>query len=153
MGMIAVSRGAGQTPLLYINMAQETCTTSPYLSRPKSGSCGLDASPANLQVSADGGKTWTAAPTRGFPLWQPGNTLQNPGAPLGVLNDGSVLFLANVAQDADIFYAWKLGETSWQHVGPNFVTVSSAFVVPGAKNVVCVVTGGQSNFAVSTFSV
>ncbi|HEY7355481.1 MAG TPA: sialidase family protein [Ktedonobacterales bacterium] len=149
MGMIAVSRGSGQTPLLYINMAKETCTTSPYISRPRSGSCGLDASPANLQVSANGGKTWTAAPTRGFPTGQP----QSPGMPLGVLNDGSVLFLASMAQDTDGFYTWKLGETSWHHVGPNFTGASSAFVVPGAKNVVCVVTGHQSNFAVSTFSV
>jgi hypothetical protein len=73
--------------------------------------------------------------------------------PLGVLNDGSVLFHASVVQDTDGFYTWKLGETSWHHVGPNFTAASSAFVVPGAQNVVCVVTGVQSNFAVSTFSV
>jgi hypothetical protein len=92
MGMIAVSRDNGQSPLLYINMAKETCTTSPYISKPDAGSCGIDVSPANLQVSADGGKTWKAAPIQGFPTAQPNKTLQNPGAPLGVLSDGSVLF-------------------------------------------------------------
>lgn len=152
MGMIAVSRDNGQSPLLYIDMAKETCTISPYISRPNAGSCGFDASPANLQVSADGGKTWTSAPTRGFPTFQ-GNTLQNPGAPLGVLSDGSVLFLAQQLQGPEGFYTWKLGETSWHQVGPSFNAVSSAFVVSGGRNTACLVTGLQSNFEVHTFSV
>lgn len=152
MGMIAVSRDNGQSPLLYIDMAKETCTTSPYISGPNAGSCGFNASPANVQVSADGGKNWTAAPTQGFPTAQPNKMLQNPGAPLGVLSDGSVLFLARSAQGSDSFFTWKLGDTSWHRVGPSLNNVSSAFVVAGGKNVICAVTGFQSDFAVHTFS-
>ncbi|HEY7348042.1 MAG TPA: sialidase family protein [Ktedonobacterales bacterium] len=153
MGMIAVSRGNGQMPLLYVNTAQETCTVSPYLSRPKAGGCSIDTSPANLRVSADGGKTWRAAPTKGFPTTQPGDRLQNPGAPLGALGDGSVLFLARSAQGFDSFYTWKSGDASWHQVGPGFNNVSSAFVVPGTRNTVCVVTGYQSDYTVHTFTI
>jgi len=153
MGMIAVSRDNGQSPLLYIDMAKETCTTYPYISKPNSGGCGIDTSPANLQVSADGGKTWKAAPIRGFPTMQPNNMLQNPGAPLGVLSDGSILFLARSAQDSDSFFIWKLGDTSWHRVGPSLNNVISAFVVPGPKNVICSVTEFQSDFEVHTFSI
>jgi hypothetical protein len=153
IGMAAVSRGNGQTPLLYIDMAKETCTTSGGASlslKPYSGVCNYDPSPANLQVSADGGQTWTAAPIEGFPRMS--HFLQNPGPPLGVLSDGSLLFLGFATSNSYGFYTWKLGETSWHQVGPVFKNVVSVFEVASGKNTVCVVTGAQSAFAVSTFN-
>jgi hypothetical protein len=150
LGMIAVSRGDGQAPLLYIDMAKETCTSTPYLAMPYAGGCGVDASPTNVQVSADGGKTWQSAPTKGFPTGQ-NNTLQSPGAPLGVLSDGSVLFLGSGAQSSSSFYTWKLGDTSWHRVGPGFNSVVAAFVVSGASNTVCVVTASGLVYDVHTF--
>ncbi len=138
MGMIVVSRGNGAQPLLYINMAQAPISSGTYaadLFRPQTGGSSLDLSPANVQVSADGGKTWTAAPTKGFP-----DAHQNPGAPLGVLSDGSVLFTYN-----SNFYAWKAGDSSWHEVGHRvsgqvyyaFVTAPDA----SGKQTLCVVAG------------
>jgi hypothetical protein len=69
------------------------------------------------------------------------------------LSDGSVLFLGSASPDSSNFYTWKMGEASWHQVGPGFKNVSSVFTVAGAKDTVCVVTGGQSNFAVSTASI
>ncbi len=151
MGMVVVSRGNGQMPLIYINMVRSTCTISPHLSRPNAGGCDFDASPASLQVSADGGVTWQTAPTKGFPLSQPGNALQNPGTPLGVLKDGSVLFVPRAAPDTASFYAWKLGDAAWHKVGPSFEHVNSGFIVPGT-NTVCVVTGFPAGYDVHTFT-
>jgi hypothetical protein len=141
-GMIAVSGENGQAPLLYINMAQETCT---------SHTCGIDASPSNLQVSADGGQTWTPAPTKGFPTSLSGNPLQNPGEPLGALSDGSILFLAPPVPGSASLYAWKLGDASWHQVGSSFDTIDTAFVVPGMANTICVVTGVAPVYQLQTF--
>jgi hypothetical protein len=141
--MIAVSRDNGQMPLLYVNMAQATEENQRVT---------YHLSPANVIVSTDGGQTWKPAPTRGFPPAEPG-VQQYAGPPLGVLSDGSVLFLVRAAQSVDTFYTWKLGETSWYRVGPSFNTVSTAFVVPGAGNTVCVVTRNTSGYQVHTFSI
>jgi photosystem II stability/assembly factor-like uncharacterized protein len=112
-GMIAVKNGDAALPLLYVNMGR-TCLSSntSLASRPDSGSCG--GAPTELRVSADGGKTWQSAPTKGYP-----DQNQNPGRPLDVLSDGSVLFLVQ-----NQFYSWKAGAASWKHVGP---TIPSGF--------------------------
>jgi hypothetical protein len=142
-GMIAVSRDNGQTPLLYINMAQAKVDNQ---------TVSLNLSPANVVVSADGGETWAPAPIQGFPTTQPGNTPGYAGPPLGILSDGSVLFRARTGQAIDSFYAWKLGDASWQQVGPNFNTVVAAFVVSGANNTICAITSAQSVYSVHTFN-
>jgi hypothetical protein len=64
---------------------------------------------ADLRASADGGHTWTGAPTSGLP--SPSGTGPLP-SPVGVLADGSV-----IVGDAD-FYAWKLGDTTWRQIAP-----------------------------------
>ncbi len=141
-GMIAVSRDNGQTPLLYINMAQAKVDNQ---------TVSLNLSPANVVVSADGGETWAPAPIQGFPTTQPGNTPGYAGPPLGILSDGSVLFRARTGQTIDSFYAWKLGDASWHRVGPDFNSVVAAFVVSGANNTVCVVTAAGLMYDVHTF--
>ena len=132
-GMVAVSDPMGQTPqiLLYLTMAKEG-----------------NFSPANVHVSADGGQTWAEAPTAGFPV-APG-----PSIPVGVLSDGSVLFLAQTGGSGAAFFAWELGDAAWHQVGSGFNDVSIAFLVPGAaKDTICLVTGiDDSDFEIHTFS-
>ncbi len=112
-GMAVVSNGNAALPALYVNMGR-TCLPSSahFASRPQSGGCG--GAPAELRVSLDGGKTWQNAPTQGFPAPN-----LNPGRPLGVLSDGSVLFLVGHQ-----FFSWKAGKAVWKHVGP---TISDGF--------------------------
>ena len=161
--MLAVSRGDGQVPLLYLNVGQApsqvgpqhtnaspppTPVGTPGSNPPSNGGCaGVASAPTDVQVSADGGKTWTAAPTQGFPTAGTG-----PTAPLGVLSDGSVLFARCPTQGTTTtFYAWKLGDAAWQQVGSSFENVETAFVVAGAANTVCVVTEVESGYEVRTF--
>ncbi len=142
LGMIVVSRGAGQQPLLYIDMAQMTGSGAyaADFSGPQSGSSGIDLSPTDLQVSADGGQTWQAAPTAGFP-----DAKQAPGKPLGVLNDGSVLFVVQAQSGADSFYTWKSGDASWQKVGPTVQAIRYAFVTAPTA------AGKQTLYAVTDY--
>jgi photosystem II stability/assembly factor-like uncharacterized protein len=107
LGMVVVNSGNPAQPLLYLNAGSSICPANSYLaSRPVSSICG--GAPANLQVSADGGKTWQAAPKQGYP-----DEKLNPGHPWGVLSDGSVVFLVK-----DQFYSWKREASAWQRVGP-----------------------------------
>ena len=150
LGMIVVSRGAGQQPLLYIDMAQMTGSGA-YAAdffRPQAGGGGIDFSPANLQVSADGGKTWQSAPTNGFP-----DAKGNPGKPLGVLSDGSLLFVVQAQSGADSFYTWKSGDASWHKVGPTLQVVRYAFVsapTAGGKQTLYAVTDYKFKFAIQS---
>lgn len=152
VGMVALSRGSGQEPLLYISMAQNTCTVTPSITGPQSGVCNPNTSPANVQVSADGGKTWQAAPTKGFPGAQ-----QNPGAPLGVLLDGRVLFVYQ-----GVFYNWRIGESSWSaSPGAGHQMFSGALryaflAAPGAdgRQTLCIVTAtGPATFHIDYFKI
>lgn len=77
--------------------------------------------PANLRVSADGGKTWTQAPTTGVPVTQ--GAAMTP--PLGVLGDGSVVMGLSVTSTSingpatTTLYAWKAGDAAWRQMsGP-----------------------------------
>jgi hypothetical protein len=156
LGMIVVSRGAGQQPLLYIDMAQMTGSgayaatgsgiyTADF-SGPQSGSSGIDLSPTDLQVSADGGQTWQAAPAAGFP-----DAKQAPGKPLGVLSDGSVLFVVQAQSGANSFYTWKSGDASWHKAGPTLQAIRYAFVTAptaAGKQTLYVVTDYQFKFEI-----
>lgn len=108
-----VERDGNATPLIYVRMpitAQyETVDTSSL--------------PPALEVSADGGKTWQAAPTRGLPQ----GAARNFG-PLGVLGDGSILKAFTAPDQTLTFYAWKAGETAWQQIVQH-VTPTVAYVL------------------------
>ena len=150
LGMILVSRGAGQQPLLYIDMAQMTGggAYAVDFSGPQAGGGGIDFSPTNLQVSADGGQTWQSAPVNGFP-----DAKGTPGKPLGILGDGSVLFVVQSQSGAASFYTWKSGDASWHKVGPTVQAIRYAFVTaPNAagKQTLYAVTDHNFKFAVSS---
>ena len=154
LGMIVVSQGAGKQPLLYIDMAQMIGggAFAADVSGPQAGGGGIDLSPTNLQVSADGGKNWQAAPVNGFP-----DAKGNPGKPLGVLSDGSVLFVVQMQSAAkvfdDVFYTWKLGDASWQKVGPTLQAVQYAFVTAptaAGKQTLYAVTDYNFKFAIQS---
>jgi hypothetical protein len=102
-GGVAVFRVNGQA-LLYMNLPQ-------LLSSGQTGTKTSDAA-SNLKVSADGGRTWIAAPTRGAPGGMSG--------PLAVLADGSVV-MSRFETSADPgapgisqLYAWKYGDAAWR---------------------------------------
>src|SRR5215469_8668035 len=57
-GMAAMSQPGSAQPLLYLNMPPASMGNH---------TTNVTWSPANVQVSADGGKTWKAAPTGGVP--------------------------------------------------------------------------------------
>ena len=145
LGMTVVNNGNAAQPLLYLNVGSTICPNSAYIAgTPASSICG--GSPTNLQVSADGGKTWHAAPTQGYP-----DQKLNPGHPLGVLNDGSVLFLVDSQ-----FYSWKSGAVSWQRVGP---TVSAGFqyalvttASSGQQTLWVVTSPGSSAYAIKSYT-
>lgn len=153
-GFIAVSAGNGAQPLLYINAP--TRVGGGYFAsvRPMAGGGNPTSSPADLQVSTDGGKTWRPAPTKGFP---DANT--NPGLPLGVLNDGSVLFAVTTGHfgnTATAFYSWKSGDASWRQVTPKFSDALQSAVVTSAgasgKQTLWVVTSQKQNsFSVKSY--
>jgi hypothetical protein len=161
LGLIAVSGAAGAGPTLYLDATTETCVIGGALAAsngalaatlPQSGSCNLPTAPSDVQVSVDGGKTWKAAPLQGFP-----GEKQSPGAPLGVLGDGSVLYLdPNVSSPNNSFRAWKGGDSSWHQVGSDIAaTVISAQLATGkdGKQMLIVVTNDQSGYAVLAYQV
>jgi hypothetical protein len=104
----------GAEPLLYAYLSKTVGTTTN-----KMGDHNPVPSDAadDLKVSADGGKTWKAAPLQGAP------TAAKPCyAPMGLLDDGSVIvpFTPQGAESPDhmTFYAWKMGDASWRQVTP-----------------------------------
>ncbi len=114
-GMVVVQGSTG-APLLYINMPTLMGGGSTL---PRSGVGGGPASPAAIQVSADGGKTWQAAPTQGLPT----GSADPGGVPQGILTDGSLLYAFAGLQNKTAtvtFYAWKSGDASWHKVTPAF---------------------------------
>ena len=145
LGMTVVNNGNAAQPLLYLNAGSSVCPNNAYSTfSPDSGICG--GSPTNLQVSADGGKTWHAAPTQGYP-----DQKLNPGHPLAVLSDGSVLFLVDSQ-----FYTWKSGAASWRRLGPTasagfqyaLVTTASS----GQQTLWVVASPGSSAYAIKSYT-
>jgi hypothetical protein len=146
IGMAVVSSSNAAQPLLYLNTASSSCSSGAYIaSSPLSGIC--NGAPTNLQVSADGGKTWQDAPTQGYP-----DSKLNPGLPRGVLSDGAVLFLVDFQ-----FYTWKAGEAAWQQVGPSvsadfqyaLVTWGSA----GQQTLWVVMSSDSSNYVIKGYPI
>ncbi len=168
-GMV-VAQGRSGAPLLYINMP--TLMGGGSTLWPRSGGGGGPGSPAAIQVSADGGKTWQNAPTQGLPS----GTDDPGGPPLGILKDGSLLYAfsgpprANPTPQATptippaidesgatptfVFYAWKSGDASWQRVTPTFAGNVQAVQVTstGGKQTIWVVISQVTN-SVITYAV
>jgi hypothetical protein len=97
-GMLLASHAGGQ-PVLYVD-----------------GASPPEASATDFQVSSDGGRTWTAAPSAGAPVAMLSRT-----GPLVPLADGSVLvgFIGGDKSGHTItFYGWKPGGTSWKQMTP-----------------------------------
>lgn len=111
-GLFAVSRGAGQQPLLYITLPKTTGHQTDKEDHPQPV---ISASPSDVMVSDDGGKTWKSAPAAGIPAGQ----VRYPPA-FGTLADGSIVvpFADAVNGDTGMFpsvtlYLWKPNATSW----------------------------------------
>jgi len=116
-GMLVVSRGAGQAPLLYVDMPTITGYSTDKMGD-KLPILSLAAS--DLGVSADGGKTWTFAPTQGAPT----NLVVSYG-PMGKLSDGSIIlpFIGKNWQTSETplpvtLYAWHVGQSAWRQLTP-----------------------------------
>jgi hypothetical protein len=133
LGMAVVARAQGQ-PLLYIHLPQVTV---------QGHGTSITDGPTSLKVSADGGKTWTAAPVAGIP----GGGVTRPySGPLCVLSDGTVV--ENYGEPtATALYGWKLGDTTWRQVAPQIKgDVRQVLVVPqgGSDAFVAVTVAGYA---------
>jgi BNR/Asp-box repeat protein len=136
-GMAVVSQPSGQ-PLLYIHMPQITAQSH------------MDAvtdGPTHLMVSADGGKTWTAAPARGVD-----GRAESSSGPLCVLSDGTVIEYFDDPTTA-VLYGWKLGEATWRMVAPSFKGDLRQLLVArqGASDVLFAVTSGAKGIAIQSY--
>ncbi|HLV98492.1 MAG TPA: zf-HC2 domain-containing protein [Ktedonobacterales bacterium] len=138
--MLVVSRGAGAQPLLYIHMP-ETVT---------GGALQPTNNPPELEVSADGGKTWQMAPTKGLPA---GATTSY--GPLGTLGDGSVLKAFLTPDQTLTLSIWKNGETTWQPLVKNITpNVAYLFVTSNdGKTAIWLVSQSSANPNNTTYSV
>jgi hypothetical protein len=112
INLTLVEQGDG-APLIYVRMPVSAQHETEDVS----------TNPPSLEVSADGGKTWHNAPTRGLPE----GTARNFG-PLGVLGDGSIVKAFETPDQTLTFYAWKNGETAWQPIIQQ-VTPNVAYVL------------------------
>ncbi len=108
-----VPQSGSAPPLIYIHMPEVA----------QGGSLQPSNVPPELEVSADGGQTWRAAPTKGLPA----GTARSYG-PLGVLSNGLVLKAFQASDQTLTLCAWKNGESSWQQVTQH-VTPSIAYVL------------------------
>ncbi len=119
MGMMAVGTSDGKPPLVYLDLADTANGFSP--------------SADTVMVYGTSERALLGAPTQGFPDGQ------NPGRPVGVLSDGSVLFATDNG-----FYSWKAGDASWKKLAPkvNGVIAYAFLTAPGAdgKQTLVVVT-------------
>jgi hypothetical protein len=80
----------------------------------------FSSDPADLKASADGGVTWTSAPSAGIPS----NLMPYYDIGLlGVLSDGAVVVecIPRTAQEnfaGGVLYAWKPGDATWRQLAP-----------------------------------
>jgi hypothetical protein len=137
LGLAVVAQTQGQ-PLLYVHLPQVTVQGH--------GSSMTDG-PTYLRVSADGGKTWKAAPATGI-----ASTSRPFTGPLCVLSDGSVV--ENFGDPmATTLYGWKLGEAAWHQVtAPIKGDVGQVLVVTqgGADTLLAVTVASYNQSGVST---
>jgi hypothetical protein len=104
-----VNQSAAADPLIYLRLPATAYNTPQAANN----------SVSNIQVSADGGKTWKQAPHQGLPA----STSQSYG-PLGVLSDGSIVAAFKMPDKSLTLASWKYGSASWRflagEVNPSF---------------------------------
>jgi hypothetical protein len=138
VGMAVVSQPSGQ-PLLYIQLTPVTAQSHTDV---------VTDGPTHLMVSADSGKTWTAAPGSGI-----AGPVESSSGPLCVLSDGTVIEYFGDPTTAGL-YGWKLGETTWRMVAP---PIKGADVLQmlvarqGESDALFAVTSGQTGITVQSY--
>jgi hypothetical protein len=136
-GMAVVSQPSGQ-PLLYIQMPQVTA---------QSHTDAVTDGPTHLMVSADGGKTWTAAPASGIT-----GPAESSSGPLCVLSNGMVIEYFDDPTTA-VLYGWKLGEKTWRMVAPSFKGDVRQMLVArhGESDILLAVTSGGKGISIQSY--
>jgi hypothetical protein len=117
-GLLAVDSGDPTQPLLYGFMPRTVKVTPDKAGFPHGT---LSDNASDIFVSANGGKSWVAAPRQGVAAG-----LSPYRAPLGILSDGTIIasFIPrgfnndNGDLNGSILYGWKQGQLSWHQVGP-----------------------------------
>jgi hypothetical protein len=135
--MAVVSQPSGQ-PLLYLQSPQIT---------PQNHMDAITDGPTHFMVSADGGKTWTAAPASGI-----GGSTESPSGPLCALSDGTVIeYFGDTTTSA--LYGWRLGESSWRMVAPPFKgDLLQMFVTrQGESDALLAVTSGEKGITIQSY--
>jgi hypothetical protein len=136
-GIAVVSQPSGQ-PLLYIQLPQIT---------PQSHTEAVIDGPTHLMVSANDGKTWTAAPASGI-----GGSTESPSGPLCVLSDGLVIeYFGDTTTSA--LYGWRLGETTWRMVATPFKGDLRQLIVAqeGESDALLAVTSGEKGVTIQSY--
>lgn len=118
-GMIATAQPGATTPLLYLNLSQATPANNQIIEHP---------TPASVQVSADGGKTWQSAPLAGAL-----DTTTAVG-PLAALPDGTVIAFqyrgdGNGRVTDAVPLGWKRGQPAWHALTPPLPSPPSQLVL------------------------
>jgi len=137
LGLAVVAQTQGQ-PLLYIHMPQVTV---------QGHGSSMSDGPTYLRVSADGGKTWKAAPATGI-----ASTSRPFTGPLCVLGDGTVVETYGDPMLTTL-YGWKLGDAAWHQVtAPIRGNVSQVLVVAqgGTDTLLAVTVASYNQTGVST---
>jgi hypothetical protein len=135
--MAVVPQPSGQ-PLLYIQLPQIT---------PQNHMDAITDGPTRLMVSADGGKTWTAAPAGGI-----SGPTESPSGPLCVLSDGTVIEYFFDPTTAAL-YGWRLGETTWRMVATPFKGDLRQLIVArqGESDALLAMTSGAKGITIQSF--
>jgi hypothetical protein len=135
--MAVVPQPSGQ-PLLYIQLPQIT---------PQNHMDAIADGPTHLMVSADGGKTWTAAPASGI-----SGSTESPSGPLGVLSDGTVIQYFGDTTTAPL-YGWRLGATTWQMIATPFKGDLRQLIVArqGASDALFAMTSGEKGITIQSY--
>jgi hypothetical protein len=135
--MAVVPQPSGQ-PLLYIQLPQIT---------PQNHMDAITDGPMHLMVSADGGKTWTAAPASGV-----SGSTESPSGPLCVLSDGTVIEYFGDTTTAAL-YGWRLGETTWRMIAPPFKgDMRQMFVArQGESDALLAMTSGGNGITIQSY--
>jgi hypothetical protein len=134
-GIMLVNDPRSGVPLLYMALPQPQ-TTSFATDKMGHKYPLISAAPDAVKVSADGGRTWTAAPSQGIPA---GQVPWFARGLTGVLPDGSVVveFIPLAAQ-ADVcgstLYAWKRGDAAWRQLAPPITDEVGSMLVTSSNS-------------------
>jgi hypothetical protein len=140
LGMAVVSQPSGK-PLLYIQLPQVTA---------QSHTEAVTDGPTHLMVSADSGKTWTAAPASGV-AGSTSSSISSSG-PLRVLSDGTVIEYFGDPTTAPL-YGWKVGAPAWRMVATPFKGDLRQLVVArqSESDALLAVTSGAKGITIQSY--